>query len=94
MTEAPAPRTTRFPLGSLFRVLQMGVGFSLMPRLRAAPSVLERRRLLFREARLVASLALLGSLVIWVATPRIEEWFRVAEDSMANFVAVASAPPR
>ena len=61
--------------GSLFRVLQMGVGFSLMPRLRAAPGVLERRRLLFREARLVASLAVLGSLVIWVATPRIEEWF-------------------
>jgi hypothetical protein len=27
---------------------------------------------------------------------RVEQsqWFRVAEDSMANFVAVASAPPR
>jgi O-antigen/teichoic acid export membrane protein len=61
--------------GSLFRVLQMGVGFSLMPRLRAAPGVIERRRLLFREARLVVTLAVLGSLVIWVATPRIEQWF-------------------
>jgi O-antigen/teichoic acid export membrane protein len=61
--------------GSLFRVLQMGVGFSLMPRLRAAPGVMERRRLLFREARLVVTLAVLGSLVIWVATPRIEQWF-------------------
>jgi O-antigen/teichoic acid export membrane protein len=61
--------------GSLFRVLQMGVGYSLLPRLRAAPGVLERRRLLFKEARLVVTLAVLGSLVIWLATPRIEEWF-------------------
>ena len=61
--------------GSLFRVLQMGVGYSLLPRLRAAPGVIERRRLLFREARLVVAIAALGSLVIWVATPRIEAWF-------------------
>ena len=61
--------------GSLFRVLQMGVGYSLLPRLRAAPGVLERRRLLYREARLVVVVAALGSLVIFVATPRIEEWF-------------------
>jgi O-antigen/teichoic acid export membrane protein len=61
--------------GSLFRVLQMGVSYSLLPRLRAAPGVVERRRLLFKEARLVITVAALGSLVIWVATPRIEEWF-------------------
>ncbi len=61
--------------GSLFRVLQMGVGYSLLPRLRAASGVVERRRLLYKEARLVVAVALLGSLVIWVATPRIEEWF-------------------
>lgn len=61
--------------GSLFRVLQMGVGYSLLPRLRAAPGVIERRRLLFKEARLVIAVATLGSLVIWVATPRIEAWF-------------------
>lgn len=61
--------------GSLFRVLQMGVGYSLLPRLRAAPGVLERRRLLFKEARLVVTVATLGSLVIWVATPRIEDLF-------------------
>lgn len=62
-------------VGSLFRVLQMGVGYSLLPRLRAAPGVIERRRLLFKEARLVIAVAALGSLVIWLATPRIEEWF-------------------
>jgi O-antigen/teichoic acid export membrane protein len=61
--------------GSLFRVLQMGVGYSLLPRLRAAPGVLERRQLLFKEARLVVTVAALGSLAIWVATPRIEDLF-------------------
>jgi O-antigen/teichoic acid export membrane protein len=61
--------------GSLFRVLQMGVGYSLLPRLRAAPDAIERRRLLFKEARLVVAVAALGSLVIWLATPRIEDWF-------------------
>jgi O-antigen/teichoic acid export membrane protein len=61
--------------GSLFRVLQMGVGYSLLPRLRAAPGVIERRRLLFKEARLVVAVATMGSLLIWVATPRIEHWF-------------------
>jgi O-antigen/teichoic acid export membrane protein len=61
--------------GSLFRVLQMGVGYSLLPRLRAAPSVIERRRLLLKEARLVVTVAALGALAIWVATPRIENLF-------------------
>lgn len=61
--------------GSLFRVLQMGVGYSLLPRLRAAPGVIERRRLLYKEARLVVAVATLGSLFIWVATPAIEHWF-------------------
>jgi O-antigen/teichoic acid export membrane protein len=61
--------------GSLFRVLQMGVGYSLLPRLRAAPGVIERRRLLFKEARLVVAVATSGSLLIWVATPQIEHWF-------------------
>ena len=60
--------------GSLFRVLQMGVGFSLLPRLRAATSVPERRRLIAHEARLVGAIALLGSAGIFVVTPLVERW--------------------
>ena len=60
--------------GSLFRVLQMGVGFSLLPRLRAAPTVIERRRLIFHEAQLVGGIALLGSAAIFVLTPLVERW--------------------
>jgi O-antigen/teichoic acid export membrane protein len=62
-------------VGSLFRVLQMGVGYSLLPRLRAAPGVAERRRLIAREIRLVVAVVILGSALIWVATPALERWF-------------------
>ena len=61
--------------GSLFRVLQMGVGYTLVPRLRAADSVLERRRLIAHEAKLVGALVVGGSAVIWFITPMIEQWF-------------------
>jgi O-antigen/teichoic acid export membrane protein len=60
--------------GSLFRVLQRGVGYALLPRLRAAGSVAERRRLVAGEARLVAAVALVGSVAIWVAMPLVERW--------------------
>jgi hypothetical protein len=62
-------------VGSLFRVLQMGVGYSLLPRLRAAPGVAERRRLIARESRLVIPIVALGSAAIWIATPYLERWF-------------------
>jgi len=61
--------------GSLFRVLQMGVGYTLLPRLRAAGSVIERRRLIAHEAKLVVALVVAGSVVIWLVTPAIERWF-------------------
>ena len=60
--------------GSLFRVLQMGVGFSLLPRLRAAAGVIERRRLIAHEARLVGGIALVGSTAIFLVTPLVERW--------------------
>jgi O-antigen/teichoic acid export membrane protein len=77
-------------VGSLFRVLQMGLTFSLLPRLRAAPGVPERRRLLVREARLVVAVATIGSLVIWVATPRIEEWLLDGKYHMSAALVLAA----
>jgi O-antigen/teichoic acid export membrane protein len=61
--------------GSLFRVLQMGVGYTLLPRLRVAGSVPERRNLIAQEAKLVALMVIAGSLAIWLVTPMIERWF-------------------
>ncbi|HET9726907.1 MAG TPA: hypothetical protein VFP28_08315 [Gemmatimonadales bacterium] len=60
--------------GSLYRVMQMGVGFSLLPRLRAADGVLERRRLVFHEARLVGAMVIVGSLAVWFCTPLVERY--------------------
>jgi O-antigen/teichoic acid export membrane protein len=61
--------------GSLFRVLQMGVGYTLVPRLRVAGSVPERRHLIAHEAKLVGAMVVAGSAVIWFVTPLIERWF-------------------
>ena len=61
--------------GSLFRVLQMGVGYTLVPRLRAAGGMAQRRKLVAREAQLVGVVVLAGSVAIWVLTPLAERWF-------------------
>jgi O-antigen/teichoic acid export membrane protein len=61
--------------GSLFRVLQMGVGYTLLPRLRAANSIPERRQLIAHEAKLVTAMVVAGSIAIWIVTPIIERWF-------------------
>ncbi|HET7608803.1 MAG TPA: hypothetical protein VFL84_09020 [Gammaproteobacteria bacterium] len=60
--------------GSIFRLLQMGVGFSLLPRLRAATTILERRQLIARELRFAVVIAALGSAAILALTPPIEHW--------------------
>ena len=61
--------------GSLFRLLQMGVGFSLLPRLRAANTVAEQRRLIGRELRFAVVISVVGATGILVLTPLIERWF-------------------
>jgi O-antigen/teichoic acid export membrane protein len=60
--------------GSLFRMLSMGVGYTMVPRLRAADSVLERRRLISHEAKLVSGVLVAGIAAIWIITPWIERW--------------------
>jgi O-antigen/teichoic acid export membrane protein len=61
--------------GSLFRVLSMGVGYTLVPRLRAAGTVPARRHLVAHEAMLVGAIVVAGSIAIWFITPLIERWF-------------------
>lgn len=76
-------------VGSLFRVLQQGVGYSLLPRLRAATGVAEQRRLLAHEARLVGVIALLGSAFIWVITPPVERYLLAGKYHLAPALIVA-----
>lgn len=61
--------------GSFFRVLQNAVGFTLVPRLRVATSVPERRHLIAHEAKLVGAVVVAGSAAIWFVMPLIELWF-------------------
>ncbi len=58
--------------GSLFRVLQMSVGYTMLPRLRAAEDVPARRRLVAHEARTVGLVVLVGSAGIWLVSPIVE----------------------
>jgi O-antigen/teichoic acid export membrane protein len=52
----------------------MGVGYTLVPRLRVADSVVERRRLISHEAKLVSGVLVAGVAAIWIITPWIERW--------------------
>jgi len=76
--------------GSLFRVLQMSVGYTLFPRLRAAKDVRQRRRLVAKEARLVGAVVLLGSVTIWIVTPAIERWFLAGKYHLAGSLVLAA----
>ncbi len=60
---------------SPFRVLQQGVGYTMLPRLRAAGSVAERRKLLGKEARLAVAATAAASVGIVLVGPRIVDWW-------------------
>jgi O-antigen/teichoic acid export membrane protein len=61
-------------VGSLFRVLQMATGYSLLPRLAGSPGILERRRLLRHELALAALLIMVGAVFLWLVLPLIERY--------------------
>ena len=61
-------------VGSTFRMLWMGVGYSLVPRLRAAADTDERIRIFRRELQTVGFVVLIASAGIWVVTPPLVEW--------------------
>lgn len=76
--------------GSLFRLLQMGVGFSLLPRLRNAATVFERRRLIAHEARFAVAIAVAGAAAILVVTPLVERWFLAGKYDLPTILVVAA----
>jgi O-antigen/teichoic acid export membrane protein len=76
--------------GSLFRVLSMGVGYSLVPRLRVAEGVLERRGLIAYEAKLVGAIVVGGAVIIWFVTPLVERWLLAGKYHLAAGLVLAS----
>ena len=57
-----------------FRMLQIGVGRTMVPRLRDAATAVQRRRLLLHETLLVGAVALTAGLVLACAVPIVEMW--------------------
>jgi hypothetical protein len=76
--------------GSLFRVLSMGVGYTLVPRLRAANTVMERRRLLGHETKLVSAIIVAGSIAIWFGTPLVESWLLAGKYHLSGSLIMAA----
>jgi O-antigen/teichoic acid export membrane protein len=68
----------------------MGVGYTLVPRLRAAGSVVERRGLIAHEAKLIGVIIVSGSLAIWFLTPRIEQAFLAGKYHIGGSLLVAT----
>ena len=62
-------------VGSPFRMLQMGVGYTLLPRLRVAHTPSARRRLLYREGAVTALAVFLSGAVVWFLAPLLVRLF-------------------
>jgi O-antigen/teichoic acid export membrane protein len=62
-------------VGSPFRMLYSAVHFTVIPRLRDAASVAERRRLLRRELLLFGIVMAPTSAGLWLLAPPIAHWF-------------------
>jgi hypothetical protein len=76
--------------GSVFRILQMAVGFTLLPRLRNAATVLERRELIARELRFALVIAAAGAVCVLAFTPLIERWFLAGKYHLPTALLVAA----
>ncbi|MGH8644968.1 MAG: hypothetical protein ACREX4_11120 [Gammaproteobacteria bacterium] len=77
-------------VGSPFRILQQGVGHTLLPRLRAAGSSRERNRLLFVEAAIVTFVMALTCAVVWVVTPLLVDWLLAGRYTLAPALVLAA----
>ncbi len=56
---------------SPYRMLRLGIGYTMLPRLRAADSVRERRRLVRHELLTVLGVVAAGSVAVWFLTPLV-----------------------
>jgi len=61
-------------VGSPFRMIQAAVMFTVVPAMREAKTVVDRRRLLQRELLMAASVTACISIVMWPAVPYLAHW--------------------
>jgi O-antigen/teichoic acid export membrane protein len=74
---------------SPFRMLQIGVGYTLLPRLRACQNVAQIKMLLIKEAVFVAvsTVALIG--IVWLVTPQVLAVFLKGRYHLSDALLVA-----
>jgi len=77
-------------VGSPFRMLQMGAGYTLLPRLSTASSQEDRRLLVRREAVAVMVIGIAAGLVILVAAPWVAEWLLAGKYELSSALMIAA----
>jgi O-antigen/teichoic acid export membrane protein len=77
-------------VGSPFRMLQMGAGYTLLPRLSTASTPEERRQLVRREAVAVMMIGGAAALVILFAAPWIAGWLLAGKYQLSTALMIAA----
>ncbi len=73
-----------------FRMLQLGVGYTLLPRMRAAASVAARRRLLAQELLMTGLVVVVGVAAVWLLAPLVVRLF-VGDKFVLSSALIAAA---
>jgi O-antigen/teichoic acid export membrane protein len=73
-----------------FRMLQSGVALTLLPRLRAATTARQRRRLLTREGLTVLFVMAAACIVLWYATPTLVSWLLADKYTLSRQLVLAA----
>ncbi len=77
-------------VGSPFRMLQMGAGYTLLPRLSTASTPEERQQLVRREAVAVMLIGGAAALVILFAAPWIAGWLLAGKYELSTALMIAA----
>jgi O-antigen/teichoic acid export membrane protein len=77
-------------VGSPLRMLQMGAGYTLLPRLSGASSQSERRELVRHEAAAILFMAAGGTLLILLAAPEIAHWMLAGKYQLSAALMLAA----
>lgn len=75
---------------SPYRVLQQGVGYTLLPRLRAASTPAERRKFVLREVEVGLGATLVASALIGWLAPRLVAWWLHGKYSLTSGLVAAA----
>jgi O-antigen/teichoic acid export membrane protein len=77
-------------IGSPFRMLQMGAGYTLVPRLSKASTQEERRQLVRREAVAIMFIGCAAALLAWFAAPWVAEWLLAGKYDLSAALMLAA----